>query len=922
MWKTYFQKTLIFGALTSVAAFSYAQETKKDSIGTKNVEAVQIIGSRNKNRVSTDSPVPVDVLNISQLATAAPQTDLNQILNYIAPSFTSNTATVADGTDAIDPAQLRGLGPDQVLILLNGKRRHTSALVNVNGTTGRGSVGTDLNAIPAFAIERIEVLRDGASSQYGSDAIAGVMNVVMKRATGKLNLQLTSGGNISSNANDFSGGMDGEKFQLDANYGFKVAKRGFVNITGNIGWRNPTYRAGTYSGNAFNGFNAVEERARQNGVSLTGMFDNVSGGNATLNGVNNNNNLINAIHQYASQVGYFSAATQASIASANSVSALQSILKSDYTNQELAYRGLTRNDLNMRVGQSKIFNGQLYVNSEIPINDNLKAYWFGGYSNREGNSGGFYRFANASKTQTDFYPNGFLPQIGSTIQDFSLAGGIKGKVGSWNFDLSNTYGQNTFDYTIKNTSNATQAVSSNGSFQNSFSAGGLGYSQNTVNLDLSKNYDVLSGLSIAFGSELRFENYKIKAGETSSWEQYNTDGSGHSVNPTGTLPTDFFGSVRPGGSQVFPGFRPENAVNKGRHSFAFYTDNELDITDKWLVAAALRYEDYSDFGSTFNYKFATRYKLPYGLALRGSLSSGFRAPSLAQKYFNSISTIFVSQGGQTVATENGLFRNDSNLAQSLGIPQLKQETSNSYSAGLTWKIPSTKLQFTVDGYYTKIKNRIVMTGSFTPNPTDASLFGTATTASFFANAIDTQTKGVDAVLSNKKVFENGLRLNSDLAFSYSQTNQVGSIHASPKLTSSSDLNAYFGETSRIYLSEAVPKIKGNFSNSLTYKKWNAFLRESYFGKVTDPGTTDLNGDGIIGATEHPVYGGKFLTDLSFGYEITKQVSLTVGANNIFDTYPDRNPVALNSNQQFIYSRAVSQFGFNGRFVFARLNLNF
>ena len=240
MWKNYFEKIIIFGALSSVASFSYAQEVK-DSLKSSEIEEVNItVGSRNKNRIVTDSPVPVDVINIKELAVAAPQTDLTQILNYVAPSFTSNTTTVADGTDHIDPAQLRGLGPDQTLVLINGKRRHTSSLVNINGSPGRGSVGTDLNAIPSFAIEGLDVLRDGAAAQYGSDAIAGVVNLRIKKATGKLDLALNAGGFSSQGANDHRGGMDGFKTQLDANYGFKIAKKGFVNITGNFSWRDDT----------------------------------------------------------------------------------------------------------------------------------------------------------------------------------------------------------------------------------------------------------------------------------------------------------------------------------------------------------------------------------------------------------------------------------------------------------------------------------------------------------------------------------------------------------------------------------------------------------------------------------------------------------------------------------------------------------
>ncbi len=237
---------------------------------------VVVIGSRSLRRVSTETAVPVDVLNINDLTKSAPQANLNQILNYVAPSFTSNTQTVADGTDHIDPAQLRGLGPDQVLVLLNGKRRHSSSLVNVNGTPGRGSVGTDLNAIPAFAIDRIEVLRDGAAAQYGSDAIAGVINVVMKKNINKLEASIYGGGNLTTGANDHRGGMDGKQVQLDLNYGIGIGKKGgAINLTGSLVTREDTRRATDYNGQLFNAYNAIENRALAGGVNLSSLFGNI-----------------------------------------------------------------------------------------------------------------------------------------------------------------------------------------------------------------------------------------------------------------------------------------------------------------------------------------------------------------------------------------------------------------------------------------------------------------------------------------------------------------------------------------------------------------------------------------------------------------------------------------------------------------------
>lgn len=933
-----------------MSANAYAQV--KDSIKVKSVDEVKItVGSRNKSRVATDTPVPVDVINIGSQSVLSPQTDLNQILNYAAPSFTSNSTTVADGTDHVDPAQLRGLGPDQVLVLLNGKRRHTSSLVNINGSPGRGSVGTDLNAIPAFAIERLEVLRDGASAQYGSDAIAGVINVIMKKNTNAFTAAITGGGFNSKGANDHHGGWDGDKYQLDLNYGTKIGSNGFINFTASLLHRNDTRRAKSAAGDIFNAYNAIEQRALEKGVNISSLFGNI-------NNTSNTQQIVNYIHQYAQDVSYFTAAQQASIQSANTITALQNLLKADVTENELAYRGLTRDDFNMRVGQSRLGSGQFFMNSEFDLSSTIRGYAFGGISYRSGNAAGFYRRPNQNRTSTSIYPNGFLPEIASDVIDLSFAAGFKGKLGNINYDISNTFGRNTFDYTIKNTANASMLYPS----KKEFNAGGLGFSQNTINADFDTKIDWLKGFNVAFGGEARFENFKITNGEESSWALYDISGNIQtSVDPLLT-PTDFFGNIRPAGSQVFPGFRPRNAINKGRNSMALYVDTELDVTDKWLVSTALRYENYSDFGSTFNYKIATRYKITENFNFRAAHSTGFRAPSLQQIYFNATATQFVGGNAFEVST----FSNDSDAAKYLGIPQLKQEESKSYSVGFTAKIPQANLTFTVDGYYIKIKNRVVLTDQFSrPSgtyPADSDLGklqaafdkANANAATFFANAIDTQTKGIEGVISHRARFSQTLALNSDFAVTVSKTNRVGDIHGSDVLINAGQINRYYSESSRVYLEEAIPRFKASLNNALEINKFSVLLRNVYFGKVTDPNTMDANGDGIVSgeiingqavATEHPVWGGKIITDLSVGYMFTKNFKLTIGANNLFDIYPDKNygptmvktpslnasgnlvyvdapAIDLSNQNQFVYSRNVSQFGMNGRFLFARVNLNF
>ncbi|MFN4365755.1 TonB-dependent receptor plug domain-containing protein [Chryseobacterium hispalense] len=906
-------KKAIFSAsvLFFLGTFTYAQE--KDSVKTNNLEEVVILGSRSGARSKTDSPVPVDVFNIKESSVILPQTNIGQILNAVAPSFTSTIQTNADGTDHLDPAQLRGLGPDQVLVLVNGKRRHTSALVNVNGSPGRGTVGTDLNAIPSFAINRIEVLRDGASAQYGSDAIAGVINLGLKRDTGKLTGQLSYGGNLTPAANDHTGDFDGQNIQVDLNYGNKIGKRGgFYNITWTSQFRNPTFRAGTESGNLFNAYNAIEQRALNNGVNLSSLFSNI-------NNTANSQQIINTIQQYAQDVNYFSQTFQNQIQSATTISALQGLLGANVTDQELAYRGLSRKDFNMQVGQSKLNNHQLFANIEVPLNDNWKVYTFGGYSFRHGTSGGFYRRPNQSRTFTGLYPNGYLPQIGTDIQDISLSAGIKGNWKGWNIDFSNTFGQNSFNYDIKNTGNTSLRFNS----PNEFDAGGLRFSQNTINLDFSKKYDVWSGINIAFGAEHRYENFKITAGEEASYSAYDINGNVQTAaTPNNLKPTDFFGNLLPGGSQVFGGFRAANAVNNNRQAVAGYADFEFNFTDWLLADAAVRYENYSDFGSTFNYKLASRIKLDDNLNFRFAGSTGFRAPSIHQIYYNVTSTLFTN--GQLL--EVGTFSNDSRIANLLGIPSLKQETSKSASVGFTYRIPAANLSFTADGYFTRIDDRIVLTGQFTRaavSPQAQAAFDTAgvNAAQLFANAIDTETKGLDVVITHNIRFS-GLKLDNNFAINLNKTKKVGDIQSSGSLQSPSLENVYFSEASRIYLEEAVPRVKASLSNQLSWGKAIFYLRNTYFGKVTSPDIIDANGDGVVSPNEHQEITDKIITDVSLAYQFTKNIGLTAGVNNLFDIYPTKNLPASSNNDQFIYSRSTSQFGQNGRFVFTRLNFNF
>ncbi|HEX8331006.1 MAG TPA: TonB-dependent receptor, partial [Segetibacter sp.] len=830
----------------------------------------------NTSRTRTETAVPVDVIPIAQVINEIGQVDLNQILTFIAPSFQSARQTIADGTDHVDPAQLRGLGTDQILVLINGKRRHQSSLVNVNGTVNRGQVGTDMSAIPATSIERIEILRDGAAAQYGSDAIAGVINIVLKKNTGILEAAVSYGQFVTEYDKNFAlfkltnksddpsvKARDGANFQASLGYGFKINK-GFLNLSGEYINREATNRAGTVTGRIF----------------------------GLVNGQNRDDSIF-------------------------------------------AARNLTRNSFDLNIGNSAMKGGNLFYNFGYPLGNKTELYVFGGYGKKKGTSAGFYRYPNPQSGLTSItggaatyapkvlalYPNGFLPQINSELTDFSTSVGLRTKMNDWNFDISNTYGRNRFDFIIDQSVNYTQfAVTNN--VQTSFDAGGLRFWQNTVNADLSKQFAVLSGLSFATGLEYRVDGFGIKEGEESSFKNYDVNsGAG-------------------AGAQVFAGFRNFIGDDQTRNAKAIYLDIEQDFTEKLLVTGALRFENYSDFGSTLNYKLASRYKFSDAFNLRASINSGFRAPSQQQKYYAKTNTLFVSQGGVLVATESGTFTNDSKAAEILGIPKLQEETSTSFSVGATAK-PFNGFEVTVDAYQIDINNRIILTNNFTGGTNqalkDQLKAAGATTANFFSNAIDTRARGLEAVFAYSKSFSQGHSLRTTLAMTFID-NEVkkGSdgkpiIHASPVLIASGELGNYFNREDQSRIEVANPKNKINLTFNYKIKKFGAMLRFVNFGKVQylDPGMNPANPAGFpinefTGNKEtlDQEFSAKTVTDLSLSYQLAPELSFTVGANNLFDRYQDMHTHSGNmSFGRFVYSRRVQQMGFNGAYYFARLKLN-
>ena len=874
------------------------------TIAAAQLDDVVIVGSRNPNRTATETSVPVDVIDVATIATQGPQVSVNEILNYVAPSFTSQSQTVSDGTDHIDPASLRGLGPDQVLVLINGKRRHTTALINVNGTVGAGSVGTDMNAIPAAAIQRIEVLRDGAAAQYGSDAIAGVINIVLKKNIGELNLMVTTGANFSENSNQFEGGSDGEKFQIDANYGLGIGENGYINFTGSLATRQPALRNKDYAGDIFQGFHGAERIFSANGGIVANM---------------NLQDYADA----AQDITYLDQSVKDQISALDltdedDINSFRELLSFDADEDELAARGLTRKDFRFRVGTSRLREGKFFANMGIPLSEDTEFYGFGGISYRQGLASGFYRrpAQGDGRANTPAFPNGFLPDIGTDILDRSAALGIRGKVNGWNVDFSNTFGRNTFFITVSNSSNGTLGVAT----PRVFDAGGLSFTQNTTNLDINRFFDdIFNGLNVAFGAEYKVERFQIFAGEESSYTSYDSNGNPvNSVTPDELLVrNNFTGAPLGGGAQVFRGYDPNNETDKFRNNISVYGDFEADITENWLLSLAGRYEDYSDFGSTFNYKLASRLKLNENFTLRAASSSGFRAPSLHQQFFSRTSTVFVDN----VPFEQGTFTNDSRAAALIGIDKLREETSSSFSAGLTATLGNFSL--TLDGYLINIDDRIVYSGSFgnggDPELTQIFQSAGATSARFFVNAIDTKSQGLDIVLSHKANIGKGI-LKHDFAANFNKT-EVEDIFVPELIENAGLAGSFFDGQEEAFLTLAQPRTKLNLSHLLSIGSWNVLLRNVYFGEVTDP--DDFNGDARVAdanVSDDAVYGGKLVTDFTVTKQFSENLALTIGANNLFDVYPDENRAGGTAGDQFVFSRRTSQFGYTGRFVFARLNL--
>ncbi len=838
----------------------------------QDLNEVVVTGSRaTEGRSNILTTAPVDVISAREIKAFA-QTDVAQVLAYAAPSFQSTRQTISDGTDHIDPASLRGLGPDQVLVLVNGKRFHNSALVNINGTVGRGAVGTDLNVIPAASLKRIEVLRDGAAALYGSDAIAGVINLQLKTDTTGMTASSTVGQTTKS---------DGGVFQVDTNIGIGLGGRGFLNLSGQ--YQNHSYFS--------------------RGLPDTAPLIYLGGSSG----------------QYPS--------------SANTEQLRRDLKAQD--DAQVAQRGYDRD--NLRIGSAETRNAGGFLNAGYRFGGGIEGYLMGGYTYRTGKSAGFARLPN-QPTQSDLtiFPDGFLPFINTKIQDVSTIVGLRKTIGGIGFDLSNTYGSNQVRYDISNTVNASLPQGPGIRNQTEFYAGTLTFTQNTSNLALTRRFTdlgPLATLNVALGGEYRYDQFKIAAGELNSY----TNGG----RMVGTAPAA-------SGSQVFPGYQPTDALDKSRTNVAGYLDLESDLTEKLLVHAAGRLENYSDFGSSASGQLAARFSILDGLAVRGSLGNGFRAPSLQQRYFTNVSTQFVSGVPNqilTVNNDNPIVRNSFTAGasgqQGFGVAPLKQENSRNYSVGLTARVART-LTLTVDAYQIDIDDRIVLSTAFTrTNPTVNTILGTqpVSRVQFFANAVNTRTKGIDIVANERLTLGEKSRLGLTAAANFNQTevqsfNSTSSTINNDQSTGTTNLkNTLFDRQQQTRLENGNPRSKILLSANYSYGIFGLEARTVRFGEVqtrdADPARSFLD----------QTYSAKWITDLTLNVQVIKQVGLAVGINNLFDVYPDRiiqnprnDPNNFSVDPNLSYSSSLdntnrgrfvynaSQFGFQGAFYFGRVNV--
>ncbi|EJU12029.1 TonB-dependent receptor [Sphingomonas sp. LH128] len=849
------------------ATAAFAQEA-----GADGGSDIVVTGSRFGSRSAAESVVPIDRISVDELARGG-RTEVQDMLKTSVPSFSTPRPNASGAGEFLTPPTLRGLSTGQLLVLVNGKRRHSSGDLSTSNGIGRGDVAYDFNAIPSMALSGVEVLRDGASAQYGSDAIAGVINLTLDKSTGmkgKISTGITKQG-------------DGE----------------FIDVGGSVGL--PVWNGGV--------------------IRATVQYQNHASTNRSLDdtrqqyfGHNSAGGLVAPSSFYGSGTGL--------TASSGALDPREATIERHTSRQ----------------GNSNYEMKSVFLNAEIPTNGGgATFYGFGGYSDLDGRTAFYFRRAGQDQTVRALHPDGFIPYGDIRLRNVSATGGLRGEnLVGFDWDVSTGYGKSLIDNGTSNTNNVSYGTASPTDIHN----GSTRYDQWTTNLDLTRKFDMGDGspLNLALGAEYREETYHLLAGEVASY----ADG-GFAI-----LDGPNAGKVAPVGTQPTPGISPVDAAFGRRNSKAIYGEVEKLFFDRLTLDAAVRYEKFSDFGSTTNYKLSGRLQVIEPLALRASFSTGFRAPHLAQMYFGSSTTSFING----VAT---LIRNlpvDSEAARLIGATDLKPEKSKNLSAGFVYT--SGGLTFTVDGYQIKLTDRIVQSAVFQGtsliNYLAANGVAGIAGASYLTNAVDTTTRGVDVTLTDKFDLGSLGELSVLLAGNYNKT-KFDKIAGTPtEIAALGITTPLFDLTQQVRISDSQPRSKVLLNLNWKSGDFSLGLTNTYYGKVSAVAFTSLTPAQIAALTPGydvtlvPVsstsansqviqhFKGKVITDIQVNYDFTPGITLSAGVNNLFDIYPTQNlrstvaSVAAGTNGSdnagTLPYNAISPFGFNGMSFFASAGFKF
>ncbi len=840
-------KTILLSSAAASAAFlaqsAIAQEAPAPIDGTQLAAAaaddgvIIVTGVRGTSaRTVADSPVPIDVIGAHELK-ATGRTGLKEVLGNIVPSLTM-PALGGGGTSAsVRPISIRGLSGDYLLVLVNGKRRHTTSLINNLSRISGGSTPVDIDLIPTNAVGRIEVLRDGAAAQYGSDAISGVINIILDDSP--------SGGEFSATAGQLYE-KGAQLLQQSISYGAHLGD-GFVRVA----------IEGKY-----------RDRAESSANPVPNVFPRIGGQLDPREGSVN--------HVIAGGYG--------------------------------------------RSNRDKIINSSL--NAQLPLNEAIDLYSFSTLSYRDIKDArgayfpsptGYGGQANSQgfSSLPQIYPAGFQAYRRIWEWDYQTALGVKGDLGSWGFDLSSSYGRDHVELGAVNTLNPSLGPSS----PTSFFMGKQIQDLWVNNLDFRRDFDIGfdKPLAVAFGVEHRWEKFQNVAGEPDSYR----DG-GYVIPNDGTPFGLLYGGRSPSPGLVsFTGTSPVDAGSLSRNNLAAYVDLSTEITPEWFVGVAGRFEHYDDSaGNTVSGKFSTRYKFAPGFAIRGGVNTGFRAPSLAQTGFSTTQNTVTVIGGDRVSTTSKFLPVDSVAALTLGAKPLKPEKSLNYTLGFTFERGPVRL--TVDAYQIRVDDRIVKTeflgtasngGAAIRNIMIASGVTGVDSAQFFTNAIDTCTRGIDVVGEYTLRTDNIGTFKLNAAYSYNKTKILNVIDNPPQLSS---LNVVlFGRQAQRDLVAATPHSKIVLSNNWELGRFHLLARLTRYGSYVESSNV---------ASGDRKFGTKWVTDLELGHDLSDNVTLSVGANNLFDVYPDRNGIIAYDGSGAYGNFAP--FGLSGGFYYARVSLRF